>query len=141
MGQRLGCCGLCMVGISLASPGGEGEGFFLCTHPSHGSWFQRILELTDYPMQEWERGICPIFLLHVCLCERRHEAVCWVQGLTWSHRAACRTGCPASLCLRAVKQSPAILALSLSNKVVYYKWISQLGLEPQSSGNLSTNLV
>lgn len=35
----------------------------------------------------------------------------------------------------------AILALSLSNKVVYYKWICQLGLEPQSSGNLSTNLV
>lgn len=33
------------------------------------------------------------------------------------------------------------LAHSWANKVVYYKWRSQLGLEPQSSGNISTNLV
>lgn len=53
-------------------------------------------------------------------------AVLWAQSLARPHQTVCRTSCPSPLGFRIVKQSPAVLALSLSNKVVYYKWIGQL---------------
>lgn len=138
MGQRLRCCGLELgeqPGLSW-----WGGRMFVSLPPSI-PW----LLLSKDPLTDWlshmEMEKREYTLSCYCMSVCVWEAVSWVPSLARPRRTACRTGCPSPSCLRAVKQSPAILALSLSNKVVYYKWISQLGLDPQSSGNLSTNLV
>lgn len=64
-------------------------------------------------------------LVIACLCEGG-GSVPWAQSLAKPHRTVCRTSCPSPLGFRIVKQSPAVLALSLSNEVLYYKWIGQL---------------
>lgn len=101
---------------NLSSPDGEEGCFFPCTCASLAPnlWGLLTVRLSHKEMEK--RGARP-------------------------HRTVCRTSCPSPLGFRIVKQSPAVPALSLSNKVVYYKWIGQLWLEPQSSENLSANLV
>lgn len=59
-------------------------------------------------------------------CLREGGAVPGAQSLARPLSTVCRTSCPSPLGLRIVKLSPAVLALNLTKKVVYYKWIGQL---------------